>query len=181
MNRERMQSSEPDVETLQLIYARLILERDRLRDARRAVTAQLGPLPAAGAVVLGLFTGLPDDIQNRGLVWAALALFIGVLALSAWGIGLDPYRLRGGEVDAPTMEDGLRDDDFLSREEWLFARIKHERRVYYGTTIGGAQPSQSEPLSLQAGFERERSTLTVVQVLLAIEVIVLVAARLLPG
>jgi hypothetical protein len=168
-----MQGGEPDVETLQLIYDRLVRERDRLRDARRAVTAQLGPLPAAAVVVLGLFTALPDEIHNRGLVWAALGLFVAVLALSTWGIGVVPYRRRCAEVDAPAREDGLRDEDFLPREEWLLELIKHERGVYYGTP--------REPLSLQASFERERSTLIVVQVLVGAGVVILAVARLLPG
>jgi hypothetical protein len=169
----------------------LVRERDRLRDARRSVTAQLGPLPAAAAVVLGLFAGLPDNVQNRGLVWAALALFIGVIVLSAWGIRLDPYRRLSGQVDAPTTDDGLRDDDSLPRKDWLLARINHERRIYYGAPTGSAEQPQNwikrrlpssgrRPLSLQASFDRERSTLLVVQILLAAEVVLLALARLLP-
>jgi hypothetical protein len=186
-----MQSSEPDVETLQLIYDRIVRERDRLRDARRAVTAQLGPMPAAGAVVLGLFAGLPDDIHNRGLVWAALAVFIVVILLSASGIRLSPYRQLTAEMDAPTTQEGLREDDRLPRTEWLLERIKHERRIYYGAPAGRAQGSQNwiehlwprsrdQPLSLEASFDRERSTLLAVQILLAAEVGLLTLARLLP-
>jgi hypothetical protein len=186
-----VQSGEPDVETLQLIYDRLVRERDRLRDARRAVTAQLGPLPAAAAVLLGLFAGLPENVHNRGLVWAALILLIGLILVSAWGIRLDPYRRLSGQVDAPTTQDGLREDDALPRKDWLLKRIKHERRIYYGAPNGGAQQSRNwirrrlqsfrrQPLSLQASFERERSTLLVVQVLLAAEVVLLALARLLP-
>jgi hypothetical protein len=189
--KEHVQSHEPDVETLQLIYDRLVLERDRLRDARRAVTAQLGPLPAAAAVLLGLFAGLPENVHNRGLVWAALALFIGVILLSAWGIRISPYRRLSGDLDAPTTQDGLRDDDSLPRKDWLLERIKQERRIYYGAPAGGTQRPQNwrdrwltrarcQPLSLQASFDRERSTLLMVQILLAAEVVLLVVARLLP-
>ena len=178
MNSDQTKGDEPDVETLQLVYDGLVRERDRLRDARRAVTAQLGPLPAAGAVALGLFAGLPDNIQNRGLVGFALALFGAALLVSAWGIRHDPYRRQGGQLGMPTREDGLRDDDVLPREDWLLQRIKDERLIYYGAPAGGAQ--EPETLSLQASFDRERSALLAVQLLVAAEVVVLALARLLP-
>jgi hypothetical protein len=182
---------ELDAETLQLIYDRLVQERDRLRDARRAVTAQLGPLPAAAAVLLGLFAGLPDDVHNRGLVGAAVVLFIGMIVVSAWGIRLSPYRRLSAQIDAPNTQDGLRDDDSLPRRDWLLERIKHERRIYYGELTDRDQRPQNwirprlsrfrrEPLSLQESFNRERSTLLLVQILLAAEVVLLVLARLLP-
>ena len=151
-------------------------ERNRLRDARRLTTAQLGPLPAAAAAVLGLFAGLPDEIRNRGLVWAALVIFIAVLLVSAWGVRLEPFRRVGGQLDAPTRDDGLRDDDFRPRTQWLLARIAHERRLYYGASPGGA--GDAAP-SLQESFDRERTALLAVQILLAVEVVLLALARLL--
>jgi predicted permease len=184
-------NGQPDIETLELIYDRIVRERDRLRDARRAVTAQLGPLPAAAAVVLGLFAGLPDHVHNRGLVWAALAVFIGVILLSAWGIRVSPYRRLSAQLDAPTTQEGLREDDSLPRKDWLLERIRHERRIYYGDPAESSQPTQDgikgrwrrfwrEPQSLEESFGRERSTLLVVQTLLAVEVVLLALARLLP-
>jgi ADP-ribose pyrophosphatase YjhB (NUDIX family) len=75
----------------------------------------------------------------------------------------------------PTGDDGLRDDDFRPREEWLLERIKHERRVYYGAPPGGACDAG---LSLQQSFDRERAALLAVQVL-AVGVVRLALARLL--
>jgi hypothetical protein len=89
------------------------------------------------------------------------------------------------------MRDGLRDDDSLPQRDWLLERIKHERRIYYGEPTGRDQRSQNlirrwlgrfrrEPQSLEESFDRERSTLLVVQILIAAEVVLLVVARLLP-
>ena len=49
-----------DLETLRLVYADLINERDRLRDARRSITTQLGPLPASAGLIIGLFAAFGD-------------------------------------------------------------------------------------------------------------------------
>jgi hypothetical protein len=43
-----------DAATLRLVYDDVVRERDRLRDARRAVTSQLEPFPVASAVVVGV-------------------------------------------------------------------------------------------------------------------------------
>jgi hypothetical protein len=148
-------------ETLALVYDHLVSERNRLRDARREVTSRLGPLPAAAGLVLGLFGGLPDHVQNRGLVWAALGVFIALGALSAFAIRLKPYRALT-PADDPVK---CRDRDRLGRVHWLEAQIAQERDVY-------------EPLGQY--FDKERNMLLGVQVLVAVEVVLLVLARLLP-
>jgi hypothetical protein len=114
-----------------------------------------------------------------------------VIFLSAWGIRLSPYRRLSEQIDAPDTQDGLREDDSLPRRDWLLERIKHERRIYYGEQTDRDQRSQNSirrrlsrfrraPLSLEESFDRERSTLLLVQILLAAEVVLLVLARLLP-
>jgi hypothetical protein len=172
----------PDVNTLRLIYEHQVRERDRLRDARRTVTAQLGPLPASAGLVIGLFAGLSPNVENRGLWWAALALFLGVIAVSVGSSRVDPYRRAAAEVDEPRGE-GLQPGDLLAEEEWLATRIEIERRLYYGEA-GEAPPRGLRRLSpsrgsLQASFDLELAGLRMVQALLAAEVVLLVLTRLL--
>jgi hypothetical protein len=145
-----------DAGTLNLVYEHRVRERDRLRDARREVTARLGPMPAAAGIVLGLFAGLPDHAQNRGLVWAALAVFVAMIAVSSFGIRLKAYRTLMRDVPA---------DDSLPHHDWLSKQIEHERTVY--TALG-------------RNFDQERTIFLVVQWLLAAEVVLLVLSRLLP-
>jgi hypothetical protein len=171
----------PDVKTLRLVYEHLVRERDRLRDARRTVTAQLGPLPASAGLVIGLFAALSPDVENRGLWWAALALFVGVIAVSIISTLVDPYRRAAAEVDEPRGE-GLQPGDLLAEERWLARRIAIERRLYYGE----AEEAPSRRLrllssrgSLQASFDLELAGLRIVQTLLAAEVVLLVLTRLL--
>jgi hypothetical protein len=147
--------------TLELVYDYLVSERNRLRDARREVTSRLGPLPAAAALVFGLFAGLPDHIQKRGFVWAALVVFLGLGALSAWGIRLKSYRGLTPANDPVKC----RDQDRLGRTQWLVAQIARERDVY--ERLGNY-------------FDKERKALLGVQVLVALQVVLLVLARLLP-
>jgi hypothetical protein len=182
---QRSDPDRPDEETLELVYEHLVRERDRLRGARREVTARLGPMPAAAGVVLGLFGGLPDHLHNRGLVWAALGVFLVMIVLSSVAIVFSPYRRLARELDAPRGE-GLLADDALPRADWLAKRIVHEREVYYGPAKeeqeegeGGRIARWRRPGSLEAGFDRERSLMLAVQWLLALEVTLLLLSRLL--
>jgi hypothetical protein len=50
--------------TLRQVCDNLVRERDRLRDARRSVSSQLGPLPAASAIDLGLFGSLGSVLKE---------------------------------------------------------------------------------------------------------------------
>jgi hypothetical protein len=73
-------------------------------------------LPASAGLVIGLFAGLSPDIENRGPWWVALALFLGVIAVSVGSSLVDPYRRAAAEVDEPRGE-GLRPGDLLGEEE----------------------------------------------------------------
>ena len=79
---------------LSLVYDDLVRERDRLRDARRSVTSQLGPLPAASAIVLALFGALGPDIHGRMTVLFVIALLmlVAIAVVSSIAITYLPYR-----------------------------------------------------------------------------------------
>jgi hypothetical protein len=55
------------VEVLKLVLADVEKERDRLRNARAAWTARLGPLPASVAVVTGIIAAKAGEV---GWWWA---------------------------------------------------------------------------------------------------------------
>jgi hypothetical protein len=143
------------MEPLQRVYDDVVRERDRLRDARRAVTSQLGPLPAASAVIVGLFAALSDDVDGRlptVLFVLALALFLLMNVISMRAIGYKPYRELRDEL---LPDEGL---DGKSESEWLAEMIHVERELM--TRLEGA-------------FEKERRFLLAVQCLLALQVLLL--------
>jgi hypothetical protein len=142
---------------LRLVYDDLVRERDRLRDARRSVTSQLGPLPVASAVVVGLFGGLSRDIKGvllTSLYAIALALFGVIVWYSAKAIEQSPYRT---QRDAILPNDG-RGLDKESESVWLARMIEMERSVR-GPLVDS--------------FEDERKSLILVQRLLVVQVLLL--------
>ena len=145
-----------DLETLRLVYADLINERDRLRDARRSITAQLGPLPASAGLIIGLFAAFGDIESGRMTLLYGLALlpFLLVMLVSTLALRRNPYRKLTKRE--PQTAEG---DDLLPEEEWLTQRIALERRSY---------------VDLEHDFEEERTSLLRVQVLLGAEVVYLV-------
>jgi hypothetical protein len=67
----------------------------RLRDARRAITSQLGPFPAASAVVVTLFGAVSKDMhgsQSTLLFGLVLAAFVAMVLLSTIAVFPRPYR-----------------------------------------------------------------------------------------
>jgi hypothetical protein len=143
-----------DPETLRLVHADLVNERDRLRDARKDVTVQLGPLPASAGVIIGLFAAFGREIE-RGwtalLFGLALVPFVLVMAISAYAVRRDPYRKAPGRPE--------RESDSLAEEEWLRKVIEFERRTYQ---------------KLADDYERERWFLLLVQLLVGLEIVYLV-------
>jgi hypothetical protein len=142
----------PDLETLRHVYADLVTERNRLRDARRGVTAQLGPLPASAGVIIGLFAAFGRIHGGVHAVLFGLALlpFAVAVVVSTLALRKDPYR----------RFERLREDaDLLPEEEWLRLAIARERTIYP---------------KLEVIFDNERRSLLWVQLLLATEVIYLV-------
>ncbi len=143
--------------TLRLVYDDLVRERDRLRDARRAVTSQLEPFPVASAVVVGLFAGLSGQIKGvlpTGLFGFALVLFVIIVWFSTKAVGQSPYRR---ERDAILPNDG-RGLDRTPEPLWLARMIEMERSV---------------KADVVASFEDERSSLHRVQRLFVVQILAL--------
>lgn len=111
--------------TLRLAYEDRVRESTRLRDARRAFTAQLGFLPVSASVVVGLFAGFGETIDEPWLAFALIP-FVVAVAIGAFFSRRDPYRTIRGEIEKKEQIDWLR----LSPERWLMARIRHEDLIY---------------------------------------------------
>lgn len=145
------------IETLRLVHADLVRERDRLRDARRAVTAQLGPFPASAGLVVGLFAALQPHFHGHPtrivLISAAVLIFALIVSVSFRGLRFKPYR----ELSKITGEG-------LPEREWLTAENERLRGLLDG--------------DLAKNFSRERNALLTVQVLLVLEATLLVLSRL---
>jgi hypothetical protein len=187
-NEEREARAADEARTLELALEDARRENLRLRDARAAVTHQLGPLPISAAVVAGLVTAFPGGHPGHAqhcLIVAALIVF-GVMALVSAGCSmLKPYRkIRDGlEADRqklPVSPNGIADvlaegitastaaappsDEDASRVmRWHAAMLELERGVAKG---------------LRTGFDIEWWGLFAVQVLFAIVVVLLIVARL---
>lgn len=143
-------------ETLSLAYEDRVREAERLRDARRAFTTQLGVLPASAALVVGLFAASAADINER-LLALALIPFALVVAIGL-GFGcLKPYRNIRREIE---LEVGRADWRRLSPEQWLVTMIKLEERIY------------SE---LELRLKWERRGVLVVQGLVVVQVVYVIA------
>jgi len=152
-----MRDAPDPLPTLTLAYEDLVRERDRLRDARRSVTGKLGPLPAASAIVMGLFGAFSDQVLRgtpKSLYTAALVLFVLIGALSSLAIMSKSYRkLRYERLS----KHGLASDSGLEIN-WLAARIQTERELMEG---------------LGARFDRERNFLLAVQWLFVLQIALL--------
>ena len=153
----------PDRDTLELIHADLVAERDRLRDAQRSVTSQLGPIPASTSVIVGLLaavaTGEGSESDRVIVVVVALAFSIVITVLSIRWSGGQPYReLR--EAAMAEQEARLGPETQSDPVGWLRRRIELETRLY-----GALVPR----------FNSQRRHLFIVQGLLLAEAIVVVA------
>jgi hypothetical protein len=148
------------VTTLNLVYEDLVRERDRLRDARRSVTSQLGPLPAASGVVIGLFGALGPRVQGamKPYFIVALILLLVIAGVSTVALTSSPYRkLREGAVK-DLKKEGWTSDDRQEEQDWLAAMIELERLLK--VTLGSA-------------FNKERDYLLAVQWLFVVQVLLL--------
>ena len=155
--RETVANAMADPETLRLVYDDLVHERDRLRDARRSVTSQLGPLPVASAVVVGLF-GAPQRRYPRiddGRVHRRAGCLLRHRDVSAIALGYQPYRNLRREAERAS---GWADDDARPADEWLSGMITVERLVKG---------------SLGKAFDTERTFLLSVQWMLVAQVLLL--------
>jgi hypothetical protein len=188
------------VTTLKAAYEETRRESERLRDARASVTRQLGPLPISAGVVAGLVTGFaPSGQRVTDHVWilyVAGGLFALLVVLSIAYSNLKPYRqLRDEKLNAwcPKNVDGLESPsgmiDRLTKRpqrmatqqasaDWYRAMIRLEQEIYGQPRAKWSQNRfPGRIVSLQEGFERERSGLILVQGLFAVVVVLLILAR----
>ena len=155
----RAVGSTRDIETLRLVYADCVNERNRLRDARRGVTSRLGPLPASIGVIVALFAALGPELERwwtRLLFGLALVPLALVIVLSARAIRERSYRELVAETEADRA--GPKHDS-LGEKDWLELMIGFEREMFP---------------TLEAHFEQERKNLLRVEALLGIEVLLVV-------
>jgi hypothetical protein len=194
---ESFNRGKADAETLTLIYEDRVRERERLRDARRAITAQLGPLPAAAAVIIGLFATFAKDIRSEEpLFLAALGAFVLVILVSALSVDLSPYRAMRAN-----HETELGSFDRLPRDKWLERMISLEREIYghdpksprssglktisrdlllaAQDLVKRSRGRERPPATLIGAYDSERRSLHLVQVLVGLEVVALVTAAIL--
>ncbi len=161
--RRRTRQPRPDPETLELIHGDLVAERDRLRDAQRAVTSQLGPIPASTSVIIGLLAAVATrrgpETDRLVVVGVALVFSVAITVLSImWSRG-EPYRaLR--ETVIRRQERRLGPEADASPVDWLRRRIELEEDVYR---------------ELARRFDSQRLHLFIVQGLHVAEAIVIVA------
>ena len=131
--------SEP--ETLKFVYEDLVRERDRLRDAGRAITSKLGLLSMASAVVVTLFGALSNDIhggRSTLLFEFALAAFVAMVLVGTIAVFPPrPYRKLRKEA-LQKLPDGGRGLDQEPTVEWLSSMIDLERKLTsrLETTLG---------------------------------------------
>jgi hypothetical protein len=172
-------------------------ENERLRDARRAVTHQLGPLPISASVVAGLVAGFgSESIQCELLLWLALGLLVLVLIpLSMLYSNMRPYRAlredKEGALEeakrpstiAARLQAGTTDNARAELIQWYKSMLSLERSIYGGGTRQRwgywRTPRVRTPIdSMVEGFERERSGLVAVQLLFGVVIAFLVLSRL---
>lgn len=191
-----MADNQSRLKTLELLHDEVVRESDRLRSARGAFSRQLGPLPLAGGLVLGVFTAFAKH-PHRTLTWVAVGLFALSVVLSMGASGIAPYRRlrarlfakheetydqwRRPELQgAMDVDDGdVTADDVLSEPDWLCERIKLERKLYGPPASRLHRPDLLRPgnwTTLQQAFEVERYAVFIVQLLFVAEIVLLFAA-----
>jgi hypothetical protein len=129
---------DPEVEALKLRFEGLQRENERLRDARSAITAQLGPLPISAAIVAGLVSGFAlggkTHLHEGELHWA-LGLFVAMVLVSMLASTFQPYRkLRDKAIK--DSKDPDKDDPEKAKDPkaWYTRMIELEKNLR-GTSI----------------------------------------------
>lgn len=184
-----------EVAALRLSYEDVRRESKRLRDARAAVTRQLGPLPISAGILVGLVAAFSDKAAQLPL-WLAFAFFCALILLSIAYSDMRPYRqvraakeaewrkkleARHREAAVRAREIGLQVEDLLPEREWYAAMIQLERQIYGDLDrIDNRHGLPTRDLQdLQDGFDRERTGLYAVQVLFGLVIACLLVSRLL--
>jgi hypothetical protein len=130
LGRQARPQSDPELATLKLQLKDLQYENKRLRDARSAITRQLGPLPISAAIVAGLVSGFTVSgkahLKHTPAIWALVAFGLMVVFSVAYS-ALQPHRkLRERAEDEP---DHPKPSDARDPVEWYSRMIRIERTV----------------------------------------------------
>ena len=184
-----------EVAALQRSYEDIQRESKRLRDARAALTKQLGPLPISAGISISLVAAFSDEAAELGL-WLAFGLLLVLIVVSIAYSDMRPYRqlraakevewreklaARHREAAVRAEEDGLQIEDLLPEREWYAAMIQLERQIYGDldrTDNRHGLPTR-DLQDLQDGFDRERTGLFAVQLLFGLVIASLLLSRLL--
>jgi hypothetical protein len=152
-------SEDPELDALKLRFEDLRRENERLRDARSAITAQLGPLPISAAIVAGLVSGFAlggkTHLHEREL-HLALWLFGAMVLVSMLASTFRPYRkLRDKAIKGDEREGVVRTDDQTRRDAARHLSqvgvLGVARRARPNTrTVPGQEPT----VGLRPGVER---------------------------
>jgi hypothetical protein len=143
-------SEDPELDALRLRFEDIRRENERLRDARSAITAQLGPLPISAAIVAGLVSGfaLGGKTHLHELeLHLALCLFGAMVLVSMLASTFRPYRkLRDKAIK--DSKPGADPEKATSAKEWYERMIGLEeslrgssvRRSGFWPWLGAAAP-----------------------------------------
>jgi hypothetical protein len=184
-----------EVAALRRSYEELRRESVRLRDARAAVTRQLGPLPISAGISISLVAAFSEDAA-AGPLWVAFGLLFLLIGLSIAYSNMRPYRqlravreqswrkqlaARHPEAAQRAKKSGLLVEDLLPERDWYAAMIELERQIYgdLDRTDNRHAPPTHDLQDLQDGFDRERTGLFAVQLLFGLVIACLLLSRLL--
>jgi hypothetical protein len=184
-----------EVTALQRSYEELRRESMRLRDARAAVTRQLGPLPISAGIAISLVAAFSENAE-QGPLWLAFVLLFVLIGVGIAYSNMRPYRqLRALKEDTWRKElvarhpeaalraerSGLLVEDLLPERDWYAAMIQLEREIYgdLNRTDNRHRPPTRDLQDLQDGFDRERTGLFAVQLLFGLVIACLLLSRLL--
>jgi hypothetical protein len=164
---------DPREQVLRLTYEELRRENERLRDARAAVTRQLGPLPISAALVAGLVAGFAGDgktnLDKTPVVWALIA-FGAMVLISMLYSALKPYRKLREEAQKGRADPR----DCPTPAAWYEEMIAIERKVRSGSN----EEAGWQARTLQAGFDLEWQGLFLTKLLFVAVVVLLILARI---
>lgn len=178
---------DPELEALRLRFKNLQQENERLRDARSAITSQLGPLPISAAIVAGLVSGFAlggKTHLHQGELHLALWLFGAMVLVSMLASTFRPYRkLREEAIERPDMDDP---EEAKDAKEWYRRMIELEKEIRGTSTIGfwarlGALISIRAPFgtkSLQSAYDQEWNGLFLTKGLFVAVIVLLILAGL---
>jgi hypothetical protein len=170
---------------LRLRFEDLQRENERLRDARSAITSQLGPLPISAAIVAGLVSGFTVDGKahlNHTLAHWALGAFGLMVLVSMISSILKPYRKLRDELekDPTKCPSGATDPtDWYLRMIAVEEGVRGTSKSGFWSSVAGFLPL---PLpwrakTLQTACDQEWKGLFLTKTLFVAVIVLLILAR----